>query len=361
MRIPSDPPAYRFTIIENRSGGLAAKTITRKADGALAKSDYDNGYMWRFEARSADTHEAMAAELRALATRPKCAIILGRLLPHLDPSKTHRRKTVDDDERTLWAPDLAWLAVDTDDFPVPAPLGRADKLEECGRHIRDTALPPEFKNCRCIVAPSASTGLKGDGLARLRFFFLIDREAAIAELYRWAKAARALGYPFDPRVMLAGQPIYTARPAFVGMADPVPTALHAIVLDGARERVALDLHAFDEPFAAIEKAVTAAGVGAKGDWRRFLDAALGGPAGFFEPLSRALGMASTTAESAETITAHIVALLAERADPDRQRGYSANWIKREVAAFRRKNANREARIAAARARLIIPTNQREEV
>lgn len=359
MRPPSDLPAYCFTIIENRSGGLAAKTITLKADGTFKKSDYDNGYMWRFEARVADTHVAMAAVLRALATRPKCAIILGRLLPHLDPSKTHRRKTVDDDERTLYAPDLAWLAIDTDDFPVPSPLGRADKLEECGRHIRDTALPAEFKGCRCIVAPSASTGLKGDGLARLRFFFLIDREVAIAELYRWAKAARALGYPLDPRVMLAGQPIYTARPAFVGMVDPVPADMHAIVLDGDRERVTLDLHAFDDKFEAIERTIKAAVAGSGGDWRKVLEITLGSDLGFYEPLARALGMASLTAESAETITAHIVALLAERADPERRRRYSAAWIKRELTAFRRKNANREARIAAARARLIIPTNRKD--
>ena len=344
-------PGFRFSIIENAAGGLAAKTITRLEDGSIHKRPYDNGYLWRFTLRHAPSLEAMAAVLRELSSKPRCAVIMGRLRGGFDPAKSHRRLRAESPDRTIDAPPCAWLAIDVDGLIVPAPLGRADEVERCGFHIRDKHLPPEFKGVRCIVTPSSSTGLKGDDVAYLRLWFLIDRPVALGELYQWGKGAKGKEYFVDPRVFLAEQLIYTARPVFAGLRDPVPEPQRVVVLDGERDHVALNLHAFDESLEAAAQTIRAAVAGADGDWRVFLAAALGGAGGFFEPLSRALGMASLTDEPAETIAADMSALINERADLDRRRQYSSAWISRELTRFRIKNAHRSAKLAKQRKRI----------
>jgi hypothetical protein len=42
-------------------------------------------------------------------------------------------------------------------------------------------------------------------------------------------------------------PIYTARPVFHGMADPVPKSEWVLILDGAKDTVDLDLGRFPPP------------------------------------------------------------------------------------------------------------------
>ena len=99
-------------------------------------------------------------------------------------------------------------------------------------HVR-TLLPVEFHDAACIVSASSSTGLPGPTLARLRLWFLLDRPIASADLYRWARGARATQHPVDPHVCLPSQPIYVARPQFIGMTDPVPPALTATLIEGS--------------------------------------------------------------------------------------------------------------------------------
>jgi hypothetical protein len=59
--------------------------------------------------------------------------------------------------------------------------------------------------------------------------------------YATELAAAVPNLMLDPRVFLTGQPIYTARPFFKGMHDPVPPTEWVQILPGAKSTVALDL------------------------------------------------------------------------------------------------------------------------
>jgi hypothetical protein len=86
----------------------------------------------------------------------------------------------------------------------------------------------------------------GDSVARLRLFAALDRAHPLGALKDWAKGARAcLNLPLDASVLQAGQPIYTARPKFTGMDDPVPRGMRAVILPGSKDTVTLDVGRFD--------------------------------------------------------------------------------------------------------------------
>ena len=73
----------------------------------------------------------------------------------------------------------------------------------------------------------SNTGFKGPGTARLRMFCQLNREHALEGLHGWSKAAKIVGVPIDPSVLQPHQPIYTARPLFDGLHDPVAAELRA--------------------------------------------------------------------------------------------------------------------------------------
>jgi hypothetical protein len=226
-----------------------------------------------------------------------------------------------------------------------------------------------------IVTPTAQSGMRGDSLARMRLWFALDCAAPLADLKRWAMGLRKVhDLPIDSSVLQAGQPIYTGRPSFIGMTDPIAPDVHAVVALGfCADRVKLDVSAFDVPAAAIDRAIreatratithvsraavayahhaalTYAPHAAGGDWRRLLDMTLG-VNGFFVPLTQALGLAARTAAMTD-ILAFVAALLAERADPGRQLQYNAAWVRRTVERFRRMDARSEAEIASLHSRI----------
>src|SRR5271167_4984817 len=53
---------------------------------------------------------------------------------------------------------------------------------------------------------------------RIRLFFWADRALADWQLKAWLS-----GYPVDQSIFAPAQPVYVARPIFIGMPDPVPT------------------------------------------------------------------------------------------------------------------------------------------
>ena len=64
----------------------------------------------------------------------------------------------------------------------------------------------------------------------------------------------------------------------------------------------------------------------------FLDLTIGSEAGFFEPLTRALGIASRSSASLDEIIAYTDWLMAERAkdDPGRRARYGERWVRSKL-------------------------------
>ena len=253
--------AFSFTIATVAEPGLAAtKRIVRLSDGRLEKSDYDRVALWRFQPMAAASVAIMAEVLRDLAGRADRMILMGRPRPGLllDRPQLRRWAAADPSTNTLEAVDRQWLPIDIDDVAVPSPLGRGDRLDDAARYVRDTVLPPEFHGIAAAATATSSSGLKGDTLARLRLFFALDRPLSLDVLRLWARGARAAGLPVDPAVIQAGQPIYTARPLFRGIADPVPPRLRAFGLEGSRgDRVSLVADRYEAAPSRTDQAATA--------------------------------------------------------------------------------------------------------
>jgi hypothetical protein len=86
-------------------------------------------------------------------------------------------------------------------------------------------------------------------VARLRLFFALAEAADNKALISWTDSLsrRAPELRLDPSVMRAMQPIYTARPLFVGCSDPVPSGQRVVILDGYTDSVAIDLPSVRKP------------------------------------------------------------------------------------------------------------------
>lgn len=124
----------------------------------------------------------------------------------------------------------------------------------------------------------------------------------------------------------------------------MPARLRAFVLPGRGERVTLDVTRHEARRQEIVRRVSKAAAGCGGDWRTLLEATLGGPASFFEPLSQALGVAALSSDNGAEIVRFCLKLIDKRADPGRRRQYSRRWLEQSLARFRKVDRGRAERI-----------------
>lgn len=330
--------AFEFTICTVADAGkTAVKRITPTETIPYAYVKW-----WRFEPAVETSLEGMAERLRGLALQPKKMIVMGSPVAGLDLRQMHRRLSaaaqVDAGTATLCGPDRLWIPIDLDDVSVPFPFGRGSRLVEAATFVRDNLLPPEFHGVRMIAVPSASTGRKGDTVARLRLFAAFDRAHPLKSLKDWAKGAAAtLDLPIDSSPVQAGHPTYTGRPVFEDVGDPVPHALHATILAGNRDFVALEVDRFAPKLAAIEAKVDRVAHACGSNWRGLLNSMVGGDEGFCIPLTRGIGVAVRAGAAADEIHAVVASLLAARADPGRRRQYGRSWVQQAIDSFRRRD------------------------
>jgi hypothetical protein len=241
-QLVTDIPAFQFSVLTCQKPLYATKIVY--ADGKEIGYDKPKFFFFHYcEIETLEDFEKLV--LTYLYDQPRRFIIYGQLLPGLDASKRHYRRILGHYKQppSIECPDRRWLVLDLDGVEVPNGWGGPDKLAEAAYFIRDQKLPPYFRGVRCIAASTSSTGRKGPGIARLRLFFVLTHPVRIEALYSWAEALSGarpdLG--LDPRVLQSMQPIYTARPIFRGMTDPVPVRSRVRLLDGYTDEVELEL------------------------------------------------------------------------------------------------------------------------
>ena len=325
---------FEFTICRvAEKDKIAAKRIT-----PTTTVDYDLITWWRYEPAVETSLEGMAERLRALALQPRRMIVMGSPIDGLNLREAHRRRWADPDTATLCALARSWLPLDIDGVAVPKGLGRAKRLEAAAVYVRDNLLPEEFAGVRMIVTPTASTGRKGDDIARFRFFVALDQAHPLATMKQWARAAAGvLDLPLDSSVIQGGQPVYTPRPIFEGVEDTVPRALHAIILDGDRDLAPLVVDRFAVGLAKIEAKIEQAVRACRRDWRALMDETIGGEESFFIPLTRSIGFAVRAGATAAEIETTVTTLITLRADADRRAQYDRSWIARTIASFQNRD------------------------
>jgi hypothetical protein len=342
--------SFEFTEMRDSEGHLGTKTVTRNADGTFDTSDYGNAARFHMVPRLMPTLEAMRDYLDDAAKKPFAFLVRAQPLPTLDISKPQlRRHARTDGTATLEPVERWWAALDLDDVPVPEGLGEAHSIKAAGLWVRENLLPDAFKGVRCILTPTTKTGLRGPMLARMRLWFLLDAPYSDTVLANWCKGFKAArGVPCDPRVFVSSQPIYTGRARFVGMDDPLAGQPLAVIIEGDKgDRVALDIGEFEPEFQRITSTFKAAAVSAGSDWKSFLQETVGSDMGFYEPLSKGLGIAARAGADDAEVVEFVAQLLKDRADIGRCRQYGTAWVLSTMRTFRAKDATSAAAAAAA--------------
>lgn len=347
-----------LTHARTANGVPATKKIIRRA-GRLVKKSYNKG-AWSFFYRrfASDDLEHLRWQLLPLIADPTSMLLHGAPRASLDLTKPHRRwssrKHLAAGTATLIAADTNIFVLDCDGYRCQPGMGRGDMLEAAAKYVR-RRLPPALAGCAMLVVASSSTGFKvDDELVNFRAFILLDKYYPLADLYRWARGARAAGFMMiDPRVMLPGQPIYIARPILVGVADPVPEKLHAFILDG-RQCDGIDVDEYQPELRRHEAAIREyVAMGEQQGWRAVLDATLGvDPYGYFDSLTLALGIAARGSDTIDDIADYCVELVGQRADPDRIESYDRDWVAEAVENFRTSDNDAQQRAAEIYARLL---------
>jgi hypothetical protein len=192
---------------------------TWRADGSC--DGYDQARHVDLAAVEVSDLEALHRLLAKLLDRPRVCVLRGEIAA---PDRARGvRRLVHPDRKTGDAPTMrdvprAWLALDIDGVPLAGGVDPLD-LDACAEAALAT-LPAAFRRVAHIAQATASHAMKPG--ARLRLWFMLSRPTSGADLRRWLRGA-----PVDASVFGAGQPIYTARPRFMYMADPLP---HRLVL-----------------------------------------------------------------------------------------------------------------------------------
>jgi hypothetical protein len=233
-----DVPFFQFSVLTSAHHQLATKIIF--ADDK--EVPFSNVKYFHYKYCEFDLLEDFAkVALEWLADQPDRFIIRGQLKPGLRGKQRRLLRDKDGDPATIECPPRRWIVLDIDGAKVAAGLGLPDKVAEAGYHIRDNILPAQFRGIRCVASATSSTGRKGRCTARLRLFFTLTEAADNEALRAWITGLSEKYTWIDPAVMLAHQPIYTARPIFDGCDDPVPRWGRVRVLDGYEDSLAPEL------------------------------------------------------------------------------------------------------------------------
>jgi hypothetical protein len=316
MPASSDAP-FAGSWSKTARGYRAVKKIIRKPCGSIETEAFDAGQYFKFTSFGFSTIEDFASAIEEKARDPRTFMVYGHLHPGLDPSLGWRRRWADPDEKktTLRCGPVRMFVGDVDKVVVPDGLGSAARWVEGAYWVRAHKTPTALAKGRWVVWPSASTGNKADCIS-FRYVCLLDEYVDLARLKAWTLAAKRAGYAVDDCVDQPGQPIFIARPIYVGMVDPLAASGLVHIIDGD-EAVHLDLDEFQEVDARYmveRRALTAEAMA--GGWRAVLQANLGGFDGFNLPLKDAARAATAHGVDIEDFVSSVWPIVEEAAAGD---------------------------------------------
>lgn len=298
--------AMSFTVLVSANDKLlATKQHFCDEYGKTTTTDYGKGYLWFVKRIPFLCFEGMARALEALLDQPREMVICGEPKPSLDLAKPVRRKMREPEAAFDDVP-RQWLHADIDNIAAE----HLDIIADPGSAIRHvlaivTRYAPELTGVSVFCSFSSSAGVYDVVRAKMHLWWWLDRLYSNAEKIRWAKQvnSRAGFKLIDPAVFNAVQPNYTARPIFVGRADPLGGARRYATVRGETDAAKLWI---DDDTPSLERSTTrnVDETHWGGGFDRHL-ADIGGERGLFEPARAA-------------VAARVAALGAERASLDRE-------------------------------------------
>ena len=223
------------TVLTTR-GPLATKRITLPPGATRPVIEpYGNAAFFGIWEAPVCGIDDLAALLSTVERRPTSFLVRGRPAAGVDrryaKRRLHARKAQDGsvEPATLEGVARCWIPLDLDSIASPAWLDPVHEPDRAVEHVVGQ-LPEEFHGATCWWQFTSGQGVK-EGI-RIRLFFWADRALADWELKAWLgervpiagmpRSAWPPRFPVDLSIFAPAQPIYVARPIFVGMADPVP-------------------------------------------------------------------------------------------------------------------------------------------
>ena len=228
-----DPEAL---VVLTSVGPRLAKAHSRQPDGSTSTEAYDDAKYFRARAARVPSLSTLASVLNPLADDRGSAVVRADVRQDTDHHHLRRRLHDSGDEQaSLREVPRNWVGLDFDG--LDAPEGWWLDLPRSYDQVVRPVLPVDFRRVGCVVQATGSAGIKL-GL-RLRVWFLLTTALWGAELRRVFADVPGL----DRSTTYPATLIYTARPVFIGMDDPVP--VRTVVVPGKVERVAV--HVPPEP------------------------------------------------------------------------------------------------------------------
>jgi len=202
-------------------GPLATKRITRLPGAARPVIEaYCKAAHFSISEAPVSGIDTLAAVLNSVELRPTSFLVRGKPAEGIDRwsarRRLHARKAKDGtvEPATLEPVARHWIPLDLDSIACPDSLDPVHEPDRAVEHVV-ALLPGEFHGATFWWAFTSGQGVK-DGI-RIRLFYWADRPLADWELKQWLGDS-----PVDPSIFAPTQPIYVAKPLFVGMPDPVP-------------------------------------------------------------------------------------------------------------------------------------------
>src|SRR5271165_725160 len=219
-RPASDPPDFVTAL--TTKGPLSTKRIIWATGAAKPTIEpYGNAKVFSISEHAVGSIDDLAQLLNNLEHNLTAFMVRGRpaegIARHYTSRRLHpRTKSAGTIEPATIEPAAHhWIPLDLDSIDCPDWL---DPVHEPDRTVEYVVsqLPEVFHGATCWWSFTSGQGIK-PGI-RIRLFFWADRALADWQLKAWLS-----GYPVDQSIFAPAQPVYVARPIFIGMPDPVPT------------------------------------------------------------------------------------------------------------------------------------------
>jgi putative DNA primase/helicase len=221
--------ADSLTVLRSVGNRRAAKTFTRQPAGTIKNRGYDDLKMFAVESVPVDSIESLAEALEKVSQDPAQLVIRGEPLPKINRNRTRRLLNADKNGEppAFREEPRHWLLVDVDHIACPAltdPITDPDGAVEYVIGL----LPPELTDATCWWQFSSSQSVplaaKAGETLSVHLWFWSAEPLECPALKRWATAANNVAgiKLIDPAPFSPVQIHYVARPAFVGLEDPLP-------------------------------------------------------------------------------------------------------------------------------------------
>jgi hypothetical protein len=208
------------TVLKVGSRKSATKTFRWDGTAFLKTRDFDAGMWFSHQEHAASNIHDLSRLLTAVEAAQDSFIIRGRLNAQAPSKERVRRMKNPVDNGDIWFTEHSrrWVLIDIDDVDLPRWADPVTDPERIAKFLINQ-MPDCFYGVTCHWQMSSSAGIKPATEARAHLWFWLDRPLGQEELKRWRTD---FGIRVDPLVFGTVQPLYVARPIFVGGLDPLP-------------------------------------------------------------------------------------------------------------------------------------------